>query len=157
MELTHLDQDGNVTMVNVGEKSSTVRKAVAQAVVHVNVETMALIKNGEVKKGNVIACAKIAGIMAAKKTWDLIPMCHPVAITGADVAFDLGENTVTITATATTTGQTGVEMEAMTGASIAALTIYDMCKGVQRDIVISQVVLLHKSGGKSGVYNRKEK
>ena len=154
MELTHFNTEGRARMVDVSGKDSTFRTATAQAVVHVNADTFALITGGNLKKGDVLAVAQVAGIMAAKRTGELIPMCHPISLTGVDLAFSLDDqaHTITVTASARCTGQTGVEMEAMTAASTAALTIYDMCKAVQRDISISGIRLLSKTGGKSGSY-----
>lgn len=152
MEFTHLDKDGNVKMVDVGHKDVTKRTAKARAVVNVNVQTMELIKSGEIKKGNVLACARVAGIMASKKTWDIIPMCHMINITGVEMDFSLSDTQVVVTSTVSAMGETGAEMEALTAVGVASLTIYDMCKSVQRDITISCVELLYKSGGKSGEY-----
>jgi len=158
MELTHFNSEGRARMVDVSEKTSTPRIAKAQAVVRLNGETYEKVRSGGMKKGDVLAVAQVAGIMAAKRTSDLIPMCHPIALTGADIdfRFDGALHTITVTATVRCTGQTGVEMEALTAASTAALTIYDMCKAVQRDITITDICLLEKSGGKSGEYRREE-
>ena len=147
-DFTHFDDGGNARMVNVSEKESTRRVAVAAGRVLVNERTFALIKTGGMKKGDVLTVAQIAGIMGAKRTAELIPMCHPVALSGVELALTLNESlpAVEITATATCTGQTGVEME--------ALTVYDMCKAVQRDIVITDIRLLEKSGGQSGDFKR---
>jgi cyclic pyranopterin phosphate synthase len=154
MELTHFNPDGRARMVDVSDKLATRREASARAVVRLNAETYELVVNGKMKKGDVLAVAQVAGIMAAKRTSDLVPMCHPISITGADIAFTLDANSgaVTVDATVRCTGETGVEMEALTAATVASLTIYDMCKAVQRDITISDVRLLSKSGGKSGDY-----
>ena len=151
-ELTHFNAEGRAKMVDVSEKQPTLREAVAGGTVYVNAETFGLIKRGEMKKGDVLAVAQVAGIMAAKRTPELIPMCHPIAITGVDVSFapDEGRCTIDITATVRCKGETGVEMEALTAVSAAALTIYDMCKAVQKDIEITDIRLLKKSGGKSG-------
>jgi len=145
-------------MVDVTEKAKTVRRASAISIVRLNAATYELVKKGQMKKGDVLAVAQVAGIMAAKRTSDIIPMCHPIALTGADLSFRLDdtENTITITAETVCTGETGVEMEAMTAVSVAALTVYDMCKAVQRDIVIDSVKLLEKSGGKSGHFIAEE-
>jgi cyclic pyranopterin phosphate synthase len=145
-------------MVDVTEKSATVRVAVAAGRVRMNAETFALVRTGGMKKGDVLATAQIAGIMAAKRTSELIPMCHPIALTNVEMALSLDEAalTVEITATVKCTGVTGVEMEALTAVSAAALTVYDMCKAVQRDMVISDIRLLEKSGGKSGRFVRPE-
>lgn len=150
-ELTHLDAQGNAHMVDVTEKTSTHREARAQALVRMQPKTLAMIVNGEHKKGDVLAVARIAGIQAAKKTSDLIPLCHPIALTSVKVNFthnDKGE--LTIETICKIDAKTGVEMEALTAASVAALTIYDMCKAVEKGIVIEQVKLLEKTGGKSG-------
>ncbi|MCD7769548.1 MAG: cyclic pyranopterin monophosphate synthase MoaC [Oscillospiraceae bacterium] len=157
-ELTHFNGQGRARMVDVGEKPATLRQAVAAATVRVNRHTFELIQTGGMKKGDVLAVAQVAGIMAAKRTPDVIPMCHPIPLTGVDVAFEMDEErcTIAITAAARCTGQTGVEMEALTAASVAALTIYDMCKAVQRDIVIENIHLVEKSGGKSGLYRWEE-
>lgn len=154
MELTHFNTEGRARMVDVSGKDKTFRTAAAQAVVHVNEETYGRITGGQIKKGDVLAVAQVAGIMAAKRTWELIPMCHPIALTGADLSFELNgdAHTITILASVKCTGETGVEMEALTAASTAALTIYDMCKAVQRDITITDIRLLSKAGGKSGTY-----
>lgn len=157
-EFTHFNEDGRAKMVDVGEKPVSRRTAVAAARVLVNRATFDLIRSGGVKKGDVLTVAQIAGIMGAKRTPELIPMCHPVMMDGADLSLRLDEArcSVEITATVSSIGRTGVEMEALTAASIAALTVYDMCKAVQRDMVITDLRLLHKEGGKSGVYERSE-
>ena len=153
-ELTHFNESGRARMVDVSAKAETERIAKAQAVVIPNAETYALIKEGKMKKGDVLAVAQVAGIMGAKRTPDIIPMCHPIMITGVDIDYELDDeaHTIRIIATTKCCGQTGVEMEALSAASIAALTIYDMCKAVQRDIRIEGIHLLEKSGGKSGHY-----
>ena len=145
-------------MVNVGDKPESLRTAIASGRVTVNESTFALIKNGGMKKGDVLAVAQVAGIMAAKHTPDIIPMCHPVLIDGIDISLTLDEArlSVEITASASCAGHTGVEMEALTAASVAALTVYDMCKAVQRDMRIDGIRLLYKEGGKSGVYEAEE-
>lgn len=152
MEFTHFNDQGRARMVDVSAKDQTLRAASAQAVVRLNADTYEKLVTGGVPKGDVLAVAQVAGIMAAKRTWELIPMCHPIALTGADISFalDAGEKTVTITAVTRCKGETGVEMEALTAASASALTVYDMCKALQRDIVIENIHLLQKSGGKSG-------
>lgn len=157
-DFTHFNEEGRAKMVNVGDKEVTRRTAVAFARVLVNPDTFALIQSGGMKKGDVLTTAQIAGIMGAKRTPDLIPMCHPIAITGADISFKLDEEkfAVEITATVSCTGKTGVEMEAMQAVSTAALTVYDMCKAVQRDITIEKICLLEKDGGKSGLFRREE-
>lgn len=145
-------------MVDVSEKNETARTAIAAGRVLVNEETFRLIKTGGMKKGDVLATAQIAGIMGAKRTPDIIPMCHPIMISGVDIEFNLNEEdlAVEIKATAKCTGVTGVEMEALTAVSVAALTVYDMCKAVQKDMVISDIRLLKKTGGKSGEFVREE-
>ena len=153
-DLTHFNKEGRARMVDVSEKQATFREATATGTVSLSAETFGLIKRGEMKKGDVLAVAQVAGIMAAKRTPELIPMCHPIAITGVDISFAPDENqkTIGITATVRCKGETGVEMEALTAVSVAALTIYDMCKAVQKDIEINHIRLLKKSGGKSGDY-----
>ena len=150
--LTHLDEQGRARMVDVGWKPETEREAVARGAVSMQEETLALIKRGGVEKGDVLAVARLAGIMAAKRTSELIPLCHPLPLDQVDVALELSEPTsqVQITATARTTAKTGVEMEALTAVSVAALTIYDMCKAVDRGMRIEAVRLVRKTGGKSG-------
>lgn len=157
-DFTHFNEQGRARMVNVGEKAESARTAVAAGRVLVNDETFALIKSGGVKKGDVLTVAQIAGIMGAKRTSELIPMCHPVIIDGIDLDLTLDEvkKSVEITASVTCAGRTGVEMEALTAVSAAALTVYDMCKAVQRDIVISDIRLLSKSGGVHGDFVREE-
>ncbi len=154
-KLTHIDPAGHVTMVDVGDKPDTSRRAVFGTSVVVNSKTMNLLLNQALPKGDVLTTAKIAGIQAAKKTWELIPMCHPLLLSYLDVRFDVdaSHNTIHIQAEARTTAGTGVEMEALVAAQCAAMTIYDMCKAVQRDIVITDCKLLHKSGGRSGTYD----
>ena len=153
-KLTHVDASGKATMVDVGHKADTRRAARAEALVRLAPETYALLAAGNLPKGDALAVAKVAGIQAAKQTHHLIPLCHPLPLTYVGVEFALlaAESTVRITAEARCTGQTGVEMEALTAASVAALALYDMCKAVQKDILIEGVRLLHKSGGKSGEY-----
>lgn len=156
-EFTHFNEEGRAKMVDVSAKDQTLRTATAKAEVHLDTETYAMVKGGRMKKGDVLAVAQVAGIMAAKKNWELIPMCHPIALTGVDISYELNDEAgiITIRATARCKGETGVEMEALTAASVAALTIYDMCKAVQRDILITNVCLLTKSGGKSGDFVNK--
>lgn len=156
--LTHLNEKGRAKMVDVSAKDKTHRKAVASAKVLLNEETYKLLVNQGIKKGDVLAVSQVAGIMGAKKTPDIIPMCHPISITGADIDFILDDEKYEIEIIATTKvlGETGVEMEALTAVATAALTIYDMCKAVQRDIVITDIQLLEKTGGKSGDYKREE-
>ena len=153
-ELSHFNESGFARMVDVSEKPVTRREAAAASVICFNSETYHAVLEGKLKKGDVLAVAQVAGIMAAKKTSELIPMCHPIAITSADIDYYCDDVThkITITAIVSCSGETGVEMEALTAASVAALTIYDMCKAVQRDIVIEDVRLLRKSGGISGDY-----
>jgi len=155
--LTHFDARGNAHMVDVGAKDVTERVAVARASVIVQPATLKLIKDKKAAKGDVLAVAQLAGIMAAKKTPDLIPLCHPLALNSVDVKLTLDgkRNAVDIEATCKLKGRTGVEMEALTAASVAALTVYDMCKAVDRGMTITDVRLLHKSGGKSGTFNAK--
>lgn len=157
-ELTHFNQQGRARMVDVTEKAVTCRRAVAAGEIRVSPQTMAHIQNGTLKKGDVLAVAQVAGIQATKHTWELIPMCHPLPLTGIDITFRLSEDPcmVEITAAVTCTGVTGVEMEALTAVSAAALTIYDMCKAVQRDMEITHIRLLEKSGGRSGHYRAEE-
>ena len=154
-KLTHIDASGTARMVDVGNKPETQREARAEARVHMAAETLRLIESGGHKKGDVIAVARIAGIQAAKRCAELIPMCHPLLLTGIDVdiTLDAGSNCVHIETACRLNGHTGVEMEALTAASVAALTIYDMCKAVDRGMIIDGVRLLHKSGGRSGVWS----
>lgn len=154
--LTHVDEKGQARMVDVGSKPVTERIATATALVRMRPETLALIIAGDAKKGDVLAVARIAGIQAAKKCSDLIPLCHPLALNSVEVQFELdsSESLIRITATCKVSGKTGVEMEALTAASVAGLTIYDMCKAVDRDMEISEVRLEEKSGGKSGDWRR---
>ncbi|MEI9746874.1 cyclic pyranopterin monophosphate synthase MoaC [Moellerella wisconsensis] len=151
-KLTHINAAGEAHMVDVSAKAETVREAKAEAFVTMNQETLAMIVNGSHHKGDVFATARIAGIQAAKSTWQLIPLCHPLLLTKVEVILDaqVEHNRVRIESCCRLTGKTGVEMEALTAASVAALTIYDMCKAVQKDIVIGPVRLLEKTGGKSG-------
>jgi cyclic pyranopterin phosphate synthase len=157
-KLTHLDDSGAAHMVDVTQKAVTEREAVAQAVITMLPSTLELIISGGHKKGDVFAVARIAGIQAAKRCHELIPLCHPLMLTGIDVQLetDAGNNRVIISARCKLAGQTGVEMEALTAASIAALTIYDMCKAVDRGMVISELQLQEKRGGKSGQWQRGE-
>jgi cyclic pyranopterin phosphate synthase len=155
--LSHLDEKGQARMVDVTAKVPTLRQAVARGGVMMRPETLALIERGGVPKGDVFATARIAGIMAAKKTGELIPLCHPLELTGVEVRFtpDAAAGRVEIEAQVTTVGRTGVEMEAMTAVGVAALTIYDMCKAVDREMVLTDIRLMRKQGGKSGVFVRK--
>jgi cyclic pyranopterin phosphate synthase len=154
--LTHLDEHGDARMVDVSGKPVTQRRAVARATVRMTPETARMVAAGDAPKGDVLGVARIAGIMAAKRTGELIPLCHPMGLDHVDLdgAVDVEAGTVTITATAAVTARTGVEMEAMTAASVAALTVYDMVKGVERGVAIAEVVLVEKSGGASGTWRR---
>ncbi|MCC3306092.1 cyclic pyranopterin monophosphate synthase MoaC [Sneathiella sp. HT1-7] len=153
-KLTHFDKKGAAHMVDVGDKDVTEREATAAACIKMAPETLKLIQDGDAKKGDVLGVARLAGIMAAKKTSDLIPLCHPLALSNVTVDFTIqkAENMIEVRATCKLKGRTGVEMEALTAASIAALTIYDMCKAVDRGMTILNTRLLKKSGGKSGTY-----
>ena len=153
-DLTHFNQQGRARMVDVTEKDTTHRRATAAGEIHVSREILEHIKNGTMKKGDVLAVAQVAGIQAAKHTWELIPMCHSLPLTGIDISFALQEEpcVVEITATVSCTGVTGVEMEALTAVSTAALTIYDMCKAMDRGMRITDIRLVRKEGGKSGVF-----
>ncbi len=155
-KLTHFNQAGEAHMVDISDKASTARRAVAAGRIVMQAETLDLIQQGKHKKGDVLGVARIAGIMATKRTADLVPMCHPLALTHVAVEFDVDAeaNAIDCTVTAETTGQTGVEMEALTGVQVSLLTIYDMCKAVDRGMVIGDVRLLEKSGGKSGHWKR---
>ena len=153
-KFTHLDDEGNAVMVDVSNKQATQRTATAKGTVTMEPETMALIQAGGVKKGDVLSVAQLAGIMGAKRTPDLIPLCHPLELTSVtvDMVCDPGRNAVDITATCKLKGQTGVEMEALTAVAVAALTVYDMCKAVDRNMKITDVRLVQKAGGKSGTF-----
>lgn len=154
MDFTHFNNEGRAKMVNVGDKNITSRKAAASGRIYVNSKTFELIKSGGIKKGDVLTVAQIAGIMGAKKTPDIIPMCHPININGADISLSLDESnfSVEVKSEISCSGRTGVEMEALTAVSIALLTIYDMCKAVQKDMIISDICLNSKSGGVHGDY-----
>jgi len=154
--LTHIDDHGRARMVDVSQKSDTVRVAVARGEVKMKCDTLDLIKKGAMAKGDVLAVSQVAAVMGAKHTPDIIPMCHPLLLTGIEVAFNLNEETssVEIEASVKLTGKTGVEMEALTAVSVAALTIYDMCKAVDKGMVINNIRLVRKSGGKSGDFER---
>lgn len=154
MEFSHFNEDGRAHMVNVIDKEDTKRIAIARGNIKMKKETISLIKDGLIKKGDVLSVAQVGGIMGAKKTWELIPMCHNIFITGADIKFNVLEEEIEIEATVKTVGKTGVEMEALTAVNIAALTIYDMCKAVDKDMVIDNIRLIKKVGGKSGEYTR---
>jgi cyclic pyranopterin phosphate synthase len=157
MEFTHINEQGRAKMVDVGEKQVTQREAIAYGNIYMKRETLEKINEGTIKKGDVLSVAQVAGIMGAKKTSDIIPMCHPIMITGCDISFHLNfeESRLEITAVVKNTGQTGVEMEALTAVSIAVLTIYDMCKAIDKGMYISDIMLMKKSGGRSGTFQRK--
>lgn len=156
MSSNHFDENGHAVMVDVSAKQQTMRTAIAAADVRLSPELLAIIKSGGVAKGDVLGVARLAGIMAAKRTPDLIPLSHPLAIHNVSVDFEINEisNLITVRCTVRAFERTGVEMEAMTGASLAALTIYDMCKGSDKSITIGEIRLLFKEGGKSGPYRR---
>lgn len=155
-EFTHFDESGNAIMVDVTDKNDTVREAVAMGRIKLSKECYDKVKAGEMSKGDVLSVARIAGIMGAKKTSDLIPLCHILNITKVNIDFDTDDDntTITVLCTAKTTGKTGVEMEALTGAGISLLTIYDMCKAIDKGMVISEIKLMKKTGGKSGTWER---
>lgn len=155
---SHIQTDGTITMVDVGHKKSTQRTAVVTGIVHMNAHTLALLQGAALPKGDVLTTAKIAGILGAKRTAELIPLCHPLALSYIDVRFQARQNppAILLEAEARTDGPTGVEMEALVAAQMAAATIYDMCKAVQKDIVISDIRLIYKSGGKSGTFHAPE-
>ena len=157
-KLSHLDEQGRARMVDVSDKDITSRIAVARGTIHMRSETLALILDDKIEKGDVFPVARVAGIMAAKKTSELIPMCHPLNITSVEIDLTPAENParVEIEASVRVSGQTGVEMEAMTAVAVAGLTIYDMCKAVDREMSIGEIRLVKKSGGKSGTFLRKE-
>jgi cyclic pyranopterin phosphate synthase len=153
-ELSHVDAEGRVAMVDTGGKAQTARRAVASARVLMSAETVAALRAGRTPKGDPLEAARIAGIMAAKRTADLIPLCHPLPLTHADVRAELRDDGVYLEAEASTNAQTGVEMEALTAAAVAALTVYDMCKAVEKGMTITDVRLEEKTGGKSGPWRR---
>ena len=157
-KLSHLDEQGRAKMVDVSDKDITSRIAVARGTIHMRAETLALIRANKIEKGDVFSVARVAGIMAAKKTSELIPMCHPLNITSVEIDLTLAENParVEIEASVRVSGKTGVEMEAMAAVAVAGLTIYDMCKAVDREMSIGEIRLVKKSGGKSGTFLRKE-
>ena len=157
MDFTHFNDEGRARMVDVGEKGASAREAVAAGRVLLNRTAFDLVRSGGMKKGDVLTVAQVAGIMGAKRTPDIIPMCHPIPLDGIDLSLALDEErlSVEITATARANGRTGVEMEALTAVSVAALTVYDMCKAAQKDMVISDIRLIRKSGGVHGDYERK--
>lgn len=155
LQLSHIDQKGNAHMVDVGDKPITARMAIAQAEISMQPETLAMICQGTMPKGDVFACARIAGIMAAKRTFELIPMCHPLPIESVSVDFEIEKSgRVRVKAMLQCNWKTGIEMEALTAASVAALTVYDMCKAVDRGMEIQNICLVEKDGGKSGHYIR---
>ncbi|MGQ9570610.1 MAG: cyclic pyranopterin monophosphate synthase MoaC [Thermodesulfovibrionales bacterium] len=156
-KLTHLDEKGRAKMVDVSEKQITKREAIARGSVYMKSETLKLIKDRKIPKGDVFSVARVAGIMAAKMASDIIPMCHPLNITSVDINFELKEveNKIEIESCVKVLGQTGVEMEALTAVSVAALTIYDMCKAVDKEMIISDIMLIEKKGGRSGHFKRK--
>ena len=157
-KFTHFDNDGKAIMVDISEKNVTERLASAISSISMNKETLNMIKNGNAKKGDVLGIARIAGIMAAKKTSELIPLCHPVSLTSVSINFEIDDsmNSINIICNCKLNGKTGLEMEALTAASIAALTIYDMCKAVDREMTITKTQLTYKSGGKSGIFKRND-
>ncbi|MBB4661129.1 cyclic pyranopterin phosphate synthase [Conexibacter arvalis] len=159
-QLTHIDDEGRARMVDVGDKAHTDRRAVARATVRMSAATAAAVRDGDAPKGDVLGPARIAGIQAAKRTWELIPLCHQLPLSSVDVTaeVEVGERDgrVVLVATARTRAQTGVEMEALTAASVAALTVYDMVKALEKGVEIADVVLLEKSGGRSGAWRRDE-
>lgn len=156
MEFTHINDEGRAKMVDVSDKCDTTREAVAVGSVSMKNETLQRIKEGSISKGDVLAVAQVGGIMGAKSTSQIIPMCHPIMISGCDISFeiDFDNNKVNIRATTKTVGKTGIEMEALTAVSVAALTIYDMCKAIDREMVINNIMLVKKTGGKSGIFER---
>ncbi|MBM4765371.1 cyclic pyranopterin monophosphate synthase MoaC [Bacillus sp. B15-48] len=160
-EFTHFNEEGRAKMVDVSDKHETVRTAIAHSSINVNREIYEKITDSKIKKGDVLAVAQVAGIMACKKTSEIIPMCHPIPLTGIDISFvweqDEDNYILDITASVKTKGNTGVEMEALTAASVTALTVYDMCKAVDKGMVIGKTYLVEKTGGKNGDFNRKEK
>lgn len=155
--LTHFDKDGRPQMVNVGEKQASLRIAIATGFVRLNAETVTIVREQKLSKGDVLAIAELAGIMGAKQTAHLIPLCHPLGLDHVALQLDLRDDGIVITAECRLTGKTGVEMEAMTAVCVAALTIYDMCKAVDKGITIEDIRLTHKSGGKSGIFNAETK
>lgn len=156
MELSHINEQGRARMVDVSDKEDTDREAIARAYIYMKRETLDRINGGTIKKGDVLAVAQVAGIMASKKTSEIIPMCHPIMITKCDIIFylDFDQNRIEIQSVVKTTGKTGVEMEALTAVTIAALTIYDMCKAIDKEMIVSDVMLMKKSGGKSGTFEK---
>jgi len=156
MELTHFDAQGRARMVNVADKNQTKRLAIARGAVEMKADTLERVQKGQMAKGDVLGVARVAGIMAAKKTGELIPMCHPLLLDSVEVDFNINEQElkVEIEARVVTTGKTGVEMEALTAVSVAGLTIYDMCKAIDREMTVRAIRLVEKSGGKSGKFSR---
>jgi cyclic pyranopterin monophosphate synthase len=156
MELTHINEEGRAKMVDVSKKEDTTREAVAMGSIFMEKETLERIQEGTIKKGDVLSVAQVGGIMAGKNTPHIIPMCHPIMISGCDINFklDFKNSKIDITATTKTVGKTGVEMEALTAVTVAALTIYDMCKAIDKEMVIGNIMLMKKSGGKSGLFER---
>jgi cyclic pyranopterin monophosphate synthase len=156
MDFTHFNENGKARMVDVGEKNETKRTAIARGTIYISKDTLAKVKDGQMKKGDVLAVAQVAGIMGAKKTSEVIPMCHNIFIDGVDLNFKIDEekSAIHIEAEAKTTGKTGIEMEALTAVSVAALTIYDMCKAIDKAMVIDNIRLVKKTGGKSGEFIR---
>ena len=157
MKLTHFNESGRARMVDVGSKDDTKRLAIARGKIWMQEETIRRIREGKIKKGDVLSVAQIAGIMGAKNTSNLIPMCHNIFITGSDIDFEIQEDGVVIEAQLSTIGKTGIEMEALTAVSLAALTIYDMCKAIDKEMRIGDIRLVKKTGGKSGDYILEEK
>lgn len=151
-KLTHVDERGAVHMIDISSKDETARQAIAQGRIAMSAQAVRTILDGAAKKGDVLAVARVAGIMAAKKTSNLIPLCHPLSLSAVTIEFELDEGGVTTTATVRTTGQTGVEMEAMTAVSVALLTIYDMVKSIDKKMIINEIHLVEKTGGKSGFW-----
>lgn len=149
-KFSHVDESGKVSMVDVGDKATTERIAVAEGKVFASVETIKMITNNEHKKGDVLTIAHIAGIQAAKKTSDLIPLCHPLSLDSVKLSFQINDDHIAVQCTAKVSSKTGVEMEALTGACVACLTIYDMCKAVDKQMIIGEIMLLEKMGGRSG-------
>jgi cyclic pyranopterin phosphate synthase len=157
-KLSHVSSSGEAKMVDISQKGITAREAIAKSSVIMKPATLEQVKNASLKKGDVLAVARVAGIMAAKKVPDFIPLCHTIPLDSITIDFDLSaKNCISITATAKSTGKTGVEMEALTAVTVAALTIYDMCKAVEKDMTITNIYLESKTGGKSGTYKRKNK
>lgn len=152
MELTHLNEAGRGRMVDVSEKEDTRRSARARGSIHMKSETIERIREGTMKKGDVLGIAQIAGIMAAKRTWEIIPLCHNILLQAVDIEFEVGETEVTATSLIQTIGKTGAEMEALTAVSTALLTIYDMCKAIDKEMVLTEIRVVEKTGGKSGHY-----